>query len=159
MTNKAVFLAALLLVLGGCAVPPERAVAPTPHSGLDASALLRELARVGSLPPEQRRREVAALERLDSERRLDDARRFQLAALLEREDSVDAHERGLKSLGAIGEVDTRARPLIDMMKRLLKTRIELKQQTALAQELQDKLEQIKALEKSLQQRTLPGKAP
>jgi hypothetical protein len=39
------------------------------------------------------------------------------------------------------------------MKRSLRARIELRQQSARAQELQDKLDQIKTLEKSLQQRT------
>jgi hypothetical protein len=45
------------------------------------------------------------------------------------------------------------------MKRSLKARIELKQQTARAQELQDKLDQIKALEKSLQQRNGATRTP
>jgi len=56
-------------------------------------------------------------------------------------------------------VDARAQPLIDLMKKSLRARIELKQQTARAQELQDKLDQIKALEKSLQQRNAPSQTP
>ena len=154
MKIKSVFLAGLLLTLGACATPPEPPPARHSHAELDAPALLGELARVTALSAEQRRRELAVLE----ERRLDNARRFQLAALLEREDSVDALERSLKSLGAITNFDARAQPLVELMKKSLKTRIELKQQTARAQELQDKLDQIKALEKSLQQRNTPDKA-
>jgi hypothetical protein len=122
----------------------------------DGAVMLNELARVASLSAEQRRRELAALE---AERRLDDARRFQLAALLERDDSVEALERSLKTLGTMTSVDVRAQPLIDLMKRSLKARIELRQQSARAQELQDKLDQIKALEKSLQQRNAPAQTP
>jgi hypothetical protein len=155
MKIKSVFLAGLLLTLGACATPPEPPPARHSHTELDAPALLGELARVTALSAEQRRRELAGLE---GERRLDDPRRFQLAALLEREDSVDALERSLKSLGAITNFDARAQPLVELMKKSLKTRIELKQQTARAQELQDKLDQIKALEKSLQQRNTPDKA-
>lgn len=145
-----------MLMLGACAAPPERPAFPAPQTGLGASALLSELTRVAALSPDQRRRELAGLE---GERRLDDARRFQLAALLEREDSVEALERGLKSLGAIDEIDSRARPLLELMKKSLKARIELKQQTAHLQELQDKLDQIKVLEKSLQQRNTPDRTP
>ena len=166
MKIKSVVLAGLLLTLGACATPPEPPPArhshshtePPParhsHTELDAPALLGELARVTALSAEQRRRELAGLE----ERRLDNARRFQLAALLEREDSVDALERSLKTLGAITSFDARAQPLVELMKKSLKTRIELRQQTARAQELQDKLDQIKALEKSLQ-RNDPARTP
>jgi hypothetical protein len=111
---------------------------------------------VAALSPEQRRRELAGL---DGERRLDDARRFQLAALLEREDSVDSLERSLKSLGTLTDLDARTQALVELMKRSLKARIELRQQTARAQELQDKLDQIKALEKSLQQRNGAPRTP
>ena len=164
MTFKSTFLAGLLLMLGACATVPERptATAATPATTtaqptrLNATALLSELARVASLSPEQRRHELAGLE---GERPLDDARRFQLAALLEREDSVEALERGLKTLGAISDLHPRAQPLTELMKKSLKARIELKQQTARTQELQDKLDQIKALEKSLQQRNIPDKTP
>jgi hypothetical protein len=160
MTFKSVFLAALLSMLGACAAPVERAVERAPvrsvQSEPDAPVMLNELARVAALSAEQRRRELAALE---AERRLDDARRFQLAALLERDDSVEALERSLKTLGTMTSVDVRAQPLIDLMKRSLKARIELRQQSARAQELQDKLDQIKALEKSLQQRNAPAQTP
>lgn len=158
MTFKSVLLAAFLLGLGACAAlpQPERPAPRSNPSEPGVSVLSGDLARVATLSPEQRRRELAAL---DNGRRLDDAKRFQLAALLEREDSVDAFERGLKALAAMEDADPRTQALVDLLKRSLKARLELKQQTARAEELQDKLEQIKALEKSLQQRSTPGKAP
>ncbi|MBC2729960.1 hypothetical protein [Thiobacillus sp.] len=159
MSFKSVLLASLLLTLSACVVPPlpgQTTQFGSRLSELSASALLNELTRVAALSPEQRRRELAAL---DNERRLDDAKRFQQAALLEREDSVDAFERSLKSLAMIDDVDPRARTLLDLMKKSLSARIELRQQTARAQELQDKLDQIKALEKTLQQRNTLPKSP
>lgn len=159
MTFKPVLLASLLLTLSACVTPPLPGQAATPVSrvsGLSSSVLLSELSRVAALSPEQRRRELSAL---DNERRLDDAKRFQQAALLEREDNVDAFERSLKSLAAIDDSDPRAHALLDLMKKSLTARIELRQQTARAQELQDKLDQIKALEKTLQQRNTPPKSP
>lgn len=159
MTVKPALLACLLLTLNACVVPPlpgQTAVAVGRVAGLSAATLLSELSRVAALSPEQRRRELAAL---DNERRLDDTKRFQQAALLEREDSVDAFERSLKNLSAIDDADPRAHTLLDLMKKSLSTRIELRQQTARAQELQDKLDQIKALEKTLQQRNTLPKSP
>jgi predicted RNase H-like nuclease (RuvC/YqgF family) len=159
MNFKSVLFASLLLTLSACVPPPapgQTAVPISRFSGLGAPALLNELSRVAMLTPEQRRRELATL---DNERRLDNTRRFQLAALLEREDSVDALERSLKNLAAIDDVDARAQTLLDLMKKSLTARIELKQQTARAQELQDKLDQIKALEKTLQQRSTLPKSP
>jgi len=156
MIFKTLLLAGLLLTLGGCAPLSEQPPSRSTPAGLDTTALSSELARVAALTGEQRRRELAALE---NERRLDDGRRFLLAALLEREDSVDALERSLKTLGALGEVDARTQALLELMKRSLRARIELRQQTLRAQELQDKLEQIKALEKSLQQRNTPPRTP
>ena len=156
MIFKTLLLAGLLLTLGGCAPLSEQPPSRSTPAGLDTTALSSELARVAALTGEQRRRELAALE---NERRLDDGRRFLLAALLEREDSVDALERSLKTLGALGEVDARTQALLDLMKKSLRARIELRQQTLRAQELQDKLDQIKALEKSLQQRNTPPRTP
>lgn len=155
MTFKALFLAGLLLPLGACTLPPDYPAIP----GLTeqgASAMLGELARVDALTPAQRRREVAELEGL---RRLDAARRFQLAALLAREDSNESIERSLLLLNALPEPDARTQALLDLMKKSLRTRLELTQQTARTQELQDKLTQIKALEKSLQQRNGTPKTP
>lgn len=156
MRLKAIFPAGLLLVLGACASAPDYSTLRNVHIGSDTAMMLNELERVAALSPEQRKRELAALE---GERRIDNRLRFQAAALLEREDSIEAFERGLKNLTALDNVDVRAQPLVEQMKRLLRLRIELKQQTARAQELQDKLEQIKALEKSLQQRTAPANKP
>ncbi len=166
MMQKSALPIVLMLTLGGCSLLPEQAPPPVvvatpptparPHvheSG--AEALLVELARVATLTPDQRRRELAERE----SGRIDDTRRFQLAALLDREDSVDALERALKHLNALADVDVRAQPLIDQMKKSFKARIELKQQALRVQELQEKLEQIKALEKSLQQRSVAPKAP
>jgi hypothetical protein len=148
-------LAVLLLAVGACALPPEYP-ALLGHGDAGAPALLAEMARIDGLTPEQRRRELAAL---DTGRRLDAARRFQLAILLEREDSPESLERSLKLLNAVAAPDARTEALVDLMKRSVTTRLELKQQVARTQELQSRLEQIKALEKSLQQRSGNGKAP
>ncbi len=156
MNLQPVLLAAWLSMLSACALPPEKPALPPPESGLGVAAVSAELARVAALGPEQRRRELAAL---DGERRLDDARRFQLAALLEREEGVEAFERALKSLAAIDDANPRARAVIDLLKRGLRARIELRQQSAQAQLLQEKLDQIKALEKSLQQHSAPVRTP
>jgi len=177
MILKSGLLASLLLLtLGACALPPpERAerlpkvecverVAPhapqpqpqpQPQPESAAAGLLGQLARISALSAEQRRREFAELDGT----RLDDARRFQLAALLERDDNIEALERSLKNLIAIGEVDSRSQSLLDLMKKSLRARIESRQLAARNAELQDKLEQIKALEKSLQQRNAPLKQP
>jgi len=156
MTPRSFFLAALLLTLGACTALPLEYQAFLGQGDAGAPALLGELARVDGLTPEQRRRELAELEEM---RRLDAARRFQLAALLEREDSTESLERSLKILNNLAEPDVRTEALLKLMKASLRSRIELKQQTARAQELQGKLEQIKALEKSLQQRNGAPKAP
>jgi predicted RNase H-like nuclease (RuvC/YqgF family) len=156
MTLKMLLPMGLLLALGACASSPDYPALRNVHIGSDTAMMLNELERVATLSPEQRKRELAALE---GERRIDNRLRFQAAALLEREDSVEAYERGLKNLSALDNVDVRTQPLVEQMKRLLKLRIELKQQTMRAQELQDKLDQIKALEKALQQRTAPASKP
>jgi hypothetical protein len=155
MTLKSGLLAGFLLTLSACALPPESPAPRARQAEPIASVLISELARVSALSAEQRRRELADLEGS----RLDDTRRFQMAALLERDDSVEALERSLKTLTAIGELDARSQSLIDLMKRSLRARIENSQLTARNAELQDKLEQIKALEKSLQQRNAPLKTP
>jgi hypothetical protein len=155
MTLKPIILAGLLLTLAACAQVQEHPALRNVQIGSDAAMMLNELARVAALSPEQRRRELSALE----SGRIDDPRRFQAAALLDREDSLDALERGLKNLNALTDVDERAQPLVEQMKKSFKARIELKVQAARAQELQDKLDQIKALEKSLQQRTVPPAKP
>lgn len=155
MMSKAVTVAALSLLLGACALPPEYPAIPLLNEQ-GAPVMLGELARVEALSAEQRRREIAEL---DAMRRLDAAHRFQLAALLAHEDAPESLERSLKVLGALPRGDARTRALVDLMKQSIRTRIDLAQQTARTQELQDKLEQIKALEKSLQQRAAPGGKP
>ena len=155
MTLKSGLLAGLLLTLSACALPPEWPAPRARQAEPAATPLISELARVSALSAEQRRRELAELEGA----RLNDTRRFQLAALLERDDNVEALERSLKTLAAISDEDARSQSLIDLMKKSLKARIENKQLTARNAELQDKLEQIKALEKSLQQRNTPLKTP
>ncbi|MDT3706034.1 MAG: hypothetical protein ROZ09_04355 [Thiobacillus sp.] len=156
MTFKFFRVTGLLLFLSACIVPPEYQ-APLLRVEQGSPVFLAELARVGELTPEQRRREVAELE--GTRRPLDETRRFQLAALLEREESVESLERSLKTLNGLGKADARTQALVDLMKKSIKSRIELRQQAARTQELQDKLEQIKALEKSLQQRTVPPGTP
>lgn len=148
MTVRPLLFAAVLLTLGACTQLADAPVLRAWQPDAGAHAMLGELARVAALSPEQRRRQLATLEGS----RLDDARRFQLAALLEREDSPEALERSLRTLNAIDAPDARAQALLDVMKRSLRARLELRQQSAKAQELQDRLEQIKSLEKSLQQR-------
>ena len=155
MTLKSLLLAGLLFTLSACAVPPERPVIRAAQADISASALLNELSRIAGLSGEQRRSELAELDAS----RLDDSRRFQMAALLERDDSVEALERSLKNLTALGDLDTRSQALVELMKKSLKARIEQKQLTARNAELQDRLEQIKTLEKSLQQRSVPHKNP
>lgn len=155
MMSKAVTVAALSLLLGACALPPEYPAIPLLNEQ-GAPVMLGELARVEALSAEQRRREIAEL---DATRRLDAAHRFQLAALLAHEDAPESLERSLKVLGGLPRGDARTRALVDLMKQSIRTRIDLAQQTARTQELQDKLEQIKALEKSLQQRAAPGGKP
>ena len=156
MTLKPILLAGLLLTLSACVNLAEHSAPRSAQVGSDATMMLNELARAAALSAEQRRRELAGLE---DERRIDDRLRFKVAALLEREDNEEALERSLKNLNALENIDARAQPLVELMRRSLKARIELKQQAAHAQELQDKLDQIKALEKSLQQRTAPAKTP
>lgn len=156
MTLKPILLAGLLLTLGACANTADYPVLRSVHISPDSAMMLNELARVAALSPEQRKRELTALE---NERRIDDRLRFQAAALLDREDNVEAYERALKNLNAMSGLDAQSQPLLEQMKKSFKTRIELKQQTARAQELQDKLDQIKALEKTLQQRTTPPAKP
>lgn len=154
MTRPSGLLAGLLLILGACALPPDGPAPRARSSEPGASTWVSELARISALSADQRRRELAELENT----RLNDTRRFQLATLLERDDSVEALERSLKALAAIND-DARSQALIELMKKSLRARIENKQLAARNAELQDKLEQIKALEKSLQQRSAPPQTP
>lgn len=161
MTSKAslpALLFSLTLALGACALPPapETAVRPAPQEENASSLMLAELARVETLSAEQRRREIASL---DATRGLASARRFQLAALLASDEAPESLERALKTLDGLPRADVQTRALVDLMKQSLKARVDLARQVARGQELQDKLEQIKALEKSLQQRATPEGKP
>lgn len=143
-------------ILAACAVPPP---APTPRppakvvvaapTGLTAADALDVLARVASLSADQQRTERA---RLDDARTLAPAGQFQLALLLGREEDPAALERGIKLLGAIDAEGPRVQALIDLAKNLLKAQLDAARQNARAQDLQTRIDQIKALEKSLQQR-------
>lgn len=155
MMLKPFLYAGLLLSLSACTLPVDYPVIPI-LTEQGAPLMLGELARVAALSPDQRRREQAELEGM---RRLDATRRFQLAALLEREDSTESLERSLKILNSLAERDARTQALLEWMKKSLRARIESRQQAARAQELQEKLDQIKALEKSLQQRNTPSAKP
>ena len=117
---------------------------------------LTELTRAQLLSLEQCRREVADL---NAGRRLDSGERFRLAALLARDDHGD-WERAIKALdGLADDSDPRAQALVDTLKKSLRARHDLRQQTSRVTELQARIEQIKALEKDLQQRNEPRKTP
>ncbi|HMM47744.1 MAG TPA: hypothetical protein PKC12_07160 [Thiobacillaceae bacterium] len=159
MTSKTLTAALLSLMLGACVLPPEPVTAtvrPSPAEESAAPLMLAELARIEGLGPEQRRREIADL---DAARSLTATRRFQLAALLARDDASESLERSLKVLAGMPRNDARTRALVDLMRQSIKARADLAQQIARSQELQDKLDQIKALEKSLQQRATPEGKP
>lgn len=159
MILKPALVVVLSLCLNACVLPPQRAAADAAvgdPAALRASTFADVLARVAVLSPEQRRRQLADL---DGERRPDPALQLLRAALLERQDEVEALERSHKILAAITPTDDATRALVDLMKRTLKARIDLAQQTQRAQALQDKLDQLKTLEKSLQQRNAPAKQP
>lgn len=150
-----------VFVLGACALPPAeprtppveskappRVVVPAP-SGLVTTDALDILARVSALSAEQLRAELA---RADGERAATSAAQFRLALLLGREDDAAAQERALKLLGTIDADGPRAQAVIDLARTALRAQLEARRQAARAQELQERIEQIKALEKSLQQR-------
>lgn len=141
-----------VLVLSACtAFPPPRTPAPVsaetaPPSG--TYALLDALVRVPvSLSDEQRRADIA---RLENERAV--TSRFRLALLLGRDDDPVAVERGIKLLSGLEGDSKSAQALIDLARAQLKSRLDALRHQARAEELQLRIEQIKALEKSLQQR-------
>ncbi|MEW6119049.1 MAG: hypothetical protein AB1593_03040 [Pseudomonadota bacterium] len=146
---------ALCLALAACAVPqvppkpPLRTTAATPTTELDANDALDAVARIAAWNTEQQRAERA---RLDDGRSLTPAARFRLALLLGREDDPAALERALKVLAAIEPEGPRAQAVLDLARNALRAQLDALRQAARAQELQMRIEQIKALEKSLQQR-------
>lgn len=123
---------------------------------LAADRYLIELGNVQALNTDQIRREVAML---NVEKRLDNTQRFRLAALLARDEHGD-WERAIKALDGLGDdPDPRAQALVAILKKSLRARVELRQQTARVVELLERIQQIKALEKNLQQRIEPLKTP
>lgn len=144
----------LALSLGACALPPNAVrppakIAAPAATDLSATDALDALVRIAALGPEQQRAERA---RLDDERSPGPAAQFRLALLLGHEDDPAALERALKILGAIEADGPRAQALLDLAKSALKAQLDAQKQAARALELQERIEQIKALEKSLQQR-------
>ncbi len=180
--NRPMFCWCLALALSACTQPAPRlstespsaklsiATPPTKKGGssvslpladvkpapLTVELYLTELGKIQGLSGEQGRRELTEL---NTEKRLDKFQRFRLAALLSRDDHGD-WERGLKALEGFAEDgDPPTQALADLLRKLLRTRVDLRQQTARVGELQQRIQQIKALEKDLQQHSEPAKTP
>jgi hypothetical protein len=150
MMSRYALLFPVLLLSACTAFPPPRTPAPVnetaPPSG--TSALLDALVRVPvNLSDEQRRADIA---RLENERAV--TSRFRLALLLGRDDDPVAVERGIKVLSGLEGDSKSAQALIDLARAQLKSRLDALRHHARAEELQLRIEQIKALEKSLHQR-------
>ena len=150
------FLTPLLTcaLLGACTLPPAPAIEQSPaqtrtQTSLDSAEALDELVRLGSQSADAQRAERA---RLDGERPGSARLQFRFALLLGRDDDPAAQERALKLLGTIDTNDARTQALIDLTKASLKAQLDARRQSSRAQELQARIEQLKALEKSLQQR-------
>ena len=147
----------LCFALGACALPPPKPPARTAPaeppaaapSGLVVTDARDILARVAALGSEQQRAELA---RLDDDRALGPGAQFRLALLLGRDENPVAIERGLKLLGQIPADGARAQTVLELAKSALRAQLEARRQAARAQELQTRIDQLKALEKSLQQR-------
>ena len=150
----------VLMLLAGCAAPAPKpvskpAVAVKPAVSL-AEEYLNELGEVQGLSPDQARRELAEL---TTAKRLASADRFRVVVLVARDDRGD-WERALKTLDDLpSDPDPRAQALLDTLRRLLHARLDLRTQAARTQELQDRIQQIKTLEKDLQQRNEAPKPP
>ena len=127
----------------------------TPRT-VSSELYLAQLGEVHGLSAEQIRRELAEL---NTGKRLDRAQRFRLAVLLSRDEHGD-WARALKALdGSADESDPRTHALVDMLRKSLRTRLDLRHQTARVAELQQRIEQIKALEKDLLHRNGSPKTP
>ncbi|HQT01207.1 MAG: hypothetical protein B7Y26_02790 [Hydrogenophilales bacterium 16-64-46] len=142
------------VLLGACTLPPappiEQAAAQNRTlSTLDSTDALDELVRINAQSGDAQRAERT---RLDGER-LGTARlQFRLALLLGRDDDPASQERALKLLGSLDTSDARAQALVDLTRTSLKAQLDARRQASRTQELQARIEQLKALEKSLQQR-------
>lgn len=142
------------VLLSACTLPPAPAAVPGPgpirsEKALDSSDALDELVRLDSQSVDAQRMER---NRLDGERLTSTRLQFRLALLLGRDEDPVSQERALKLLGAIDTSDARAKALVDLTKAGLKAQLDARRQAGRAQELQARIEQLKALEKSLQQR-------
>ncbi len=147
---------ACCLMLAACVTPPPKPAATVSAAPRAAELYLAELGAVQGLNGEQTRRELAEL---NADKRLDSRQRFRLAALLARDEHGD-WESALKALDELpDDPDARAQALVETLKKSLRARLDLRQQSARVLELQDRIQQIKALEKDLQQRNEPHKTP
>ena len=154
------FLTPLLTctVLGACALPPTPAVDQTPAqsaaqsraaASLDSTDALDELVRINTLSGDAQRAERV---RLDGERLTTARLQFRFALLLGRDDDPASQDRAIKLLGTVDTSDARAQAVVDLARTSLKSQLDARRQASRTQELQARIEQLKALEKSLQQR-------
>lgn len=173
--GKTFLLSCLLLTVAGCAPVPKplvQAPAPktAPHDAVPlrpesskptviepgllpptpAERYLMELGEVQAMSGEQSRRE---LNELTASRRLDKPKRLRLAAVLARDEHGD-WDRALKILdGLANDDDPRSQVLLDLLRKSWRSRLALRQQESRVTELQHRIQQIKTLEKDLQQRS------
>ena len=177
--GKRFFISCLVLITAGCAPlapkPPAKPPAPKPapadvtqprpespkpvtsEPGSPVSALpstvaekyLMELGEVQAMSVEQSRRE---LNELTASKRLDKPKRLRLAAVLARDEHGD-WDRALKMLDGLANDDPPSQVLVDLLRKTWRTRLELRQQDARVTELQQRIQQIKTLEKDLLQRS------
>lgn len=129
---------------------PGASIAPSLPAPTLAERYLMELSEVQAMSVEQSRRE---LNELTASKRLDKPRRLRLAAVLARDEHGD-WDRALKMLdGLANDDDPRSQVLMDLLRKSWRTRLALRQQDARVTELQQRIQQIKTLEKDLQQRS------
>ncbi len=153
MTTRLIALFACAL-LSACTLPPSPAPDPAPtvsraSTSLDSDDALDELARLAVQSADAQR---AERNRLEGERLVSARLQFRFALLLGRDDDAASQERALKLLGTLDTRDARAQALVDLARTSLKAQLDARRQTSRTQELQTRIDQLKALEKSLQQR-------
>lgn len=158
-TSVAVLLA---LVLTACATPDPAVPEPAPakpaaktsrHTAesLGLDAVLDQLRDVGRLNADAARAERTRLER---DRAVESAGQFRLALLLAREDDPANLERAQRLIQDL-PVEAAASPVLDLVRQRIASQLEARRQAARSAELQTRIEQLKALEKSIQQREEP----
>lgn len=153
MPTRLIALFACLLV-SACTLPPAPAPDPAPAASrttasLDSDDALDELARQTAQSADALRAERT---RLEGERLATARLQFRFALLLARDDDAASQERALKLLGALDTRDARAQALVDLVRTGLRAQLDARRQASRTQELQTRIDQLKALEKSLQQR-------